>query len=128
MEINAKTRQRPFPVRGFGASRLNIHTALTARAGDLWTSRGRSSYGGGRTMMRSPQQPSLHMAIGGPDRGQAFDRRRTVLSRKRPVVDVLVVDVLGNGYGRKGRRCEYQTGQQCDFAHLFVSSMSLTPI
>jgi hypothetical protein len=61
-------------------------------------------------MMRNPQQPSLHMAIGGPDRSQAFDRRRTVLSRKRPVVRVLVVGVFGNGCSRKSRRCENQTG------------------
>jgi hypothetical protein len=52
------------------------------------TSPGRGAYGGGRTMMRSPQQSSLHVAVRRPDRGEALGRKRTVLSRKHPVVGV----------------------------------------
>jgi hypothetical protein len=57
-------------------------------------------------MMHNPQQPSLHMAIGRPDRRQAFSRRRTCLGRRPPLVSV-----LGGGCGRKDRRCERQTEQ-----------------
>ena len=79
-------------------------------------------------MMRRPQQASLHMAIGGPDRRQTFGRRRTCLSKMRPVV--LVVDMLGNCRGREGCRCERQAGYEYNFAHrwphLEISHSSVT--
>jgi hypothetical protein len=104
-----RRHERTFPKTAFDwnrtyASGLPV-AELTLARGIFVRHGGRSGYGGGRTMMRNPQQPSLHMAIGGPDRSQAFDRRRTVLSRRRPVVGV-----PGSGRGRKGRRCEQQTG------------------
>jgi hypothetical protein len=52
------------------------------------------------------------MAIGGPDRRQAFGCRRMCVSPMRPVVSV-----LGMRCGRKSRRREHQTGYQYDFSH-----------
>jgi hypothetical protein len=63
--------------------------------------------------MRHPQKPSLHVTIRGPDRGQAFGRRRTDMSPMLPVVGV-----LGARRGRKGRRREQYADYQRDLAHL----------
>jgi len=76
----------------------------------------------GRAMMRRAQKPSLHMAIRGPDRRQAF-RGCTRLRRNHRVMGVSVVGMPRNRCGRKARRCQYQT-TKCNSAHVLASSMS----
>jgi hypothetical protein len=71
--------------------------------------------------MRHPQEPSLHVTIGGPDRGQAFRRGRAGMSPMLPVVGVLRVR-----RGRKGRCYEHHADYQCDLAHLLTSPIVRT--
>jgi len=75
-----------------------------------------------RAMMRRSQKASLHVAIRGPDRRQAF-RRRTRLRRNHPVVRLSVVGMPRNRCGRKARRCQHQT-PKCNSAHVPASPMS----
>jgi hypothetical protein len=79
----------------------------------------------GRAMMRRAQKPSLHMAIRGPDRRQAF-RGCTRLRRNHRVMGVSVVGMPRNRCGRKARRCHYQT-TKCNPAHVLASSMGPAP-
>jgi hypothetical protein len=103
----------PNPVRSLSVS----GGVFDSERGVSVASAGRGGDRGGRTMMRSPQQPSLHMAIGGADRRQALGRWCTCLSQMRPVVRVPGVGLPGNNCGRQRRRCERQAGYKYNFVH-----------
>ena len=72
--------------------------------------------------MRRAQKPSLHMAIRGPDRRQAF-RRRTHLCRNHRVTGVSVVGMPRIRCGRKARQCQHQNPKSTS-AHVPASPMS----